>query len=88
MESILSLFDIDDSHLTRTRRRGSIYCGKITFDSRLETFRDWPISMTHKPNDLAKASYFYTGRGDIIKSLQCKPNTIWNLFWQMYSNLI
>lgn len=64
-------FDIDDSHFIRRRRRGSIYFDKTTFDSRLESFTDWPISMAQKPNDLAKAGYFYTGRGDIIKCFHC-----------------
>lgn len=63
-------FDIDDSRFIR-RRRGSMYFDKATFDSRLETFKDWPISMSQKPNDLAKAGYFYTGRGDIIKCFHC-----------------
>lgn len=64
-------FDIDDYHFIKRRGRGSIYFDKNTFDSRLETYKDWPISMVQKPNDLAKAGYFYTGCGDIIKCFHC-----------------
>lgn len=66
-----SFFDIDDSYFIRRRRKGSIFFDKSTFDSRLDTFKDWPISIAQKPKDLAKAGYFYTGRGDLIKCFHC-----------------
>lgn len=64
-------FDNDDSYFIRRRRRGSIYLDKSTFDSRLDTFKDWPVSIAQKPNDLAEAGFFYMGRGDIIKCFNC-----------------
>lgn len=43
----------------------------------VETFKDWPIYMTHKPNDSTKAKYFYTGHVDIIlvlhRKMYCLP---------------
>lgn len=37
----------------------------------LEDFKDRPISMIQKSNDLAKTSYCYTGQGYIIKCFHC-----------------
>lgn len=62
------LFDIDDNRFIRA---GGIYFDKSTFDCRLQTFKGWTISMRQKPKYLAKAGYFYTGRGDIIKYCHC-----------------
>ncbi|CAH0730639.1 unnamed protein product, partial [Brenthis ino] len=38
---------------------------------RLLSFEDWPLAMRQKPEDLAEAGFFYTGRGDRTKCFHC-----------------
>lgn len=40
-------------------------------DKRVESFKDWPISMKQKPKDLASAGFFYTGSGDQTICFHC-----------------
>ncbi|KAF4529126.1 hypothetical protein B566_EDAN017189 [Ephemera danica] len=39
--------------------------------SRLQTYDNWPLSLPQKPIDLAKAGFYYTGRGDRVICFQC-----------------
>lgn len=39
--------------------------------TRLVTFLDWPRQMRQKPEDLAEAGFFYTGRSDKTVCFQC-----------------
>ncbi|XP_026749079.1 inhibitor of apoptosis protein isoform X2 [Galleria mellonella] len=39
--------------------------------ARLRTFNDWPLSMPQKPEDLADAGFYYTGKGDQTKCYFC-----------------
>lgn len=38
---------------------------------RLNTFKQWPISIHQKPQDLAEAGYFYLQRGDEVRCYHC-----------------
>ncbi|KAK9695253.1 Inhibitor of Apoptosis domain [Popillia japonica] len=40
-------------------------------NKRVESFKDWPISMKQKPKDLASAGFFYTGSGDQTICFHC-----------------
>lgn len=51
--------------------RGPKHKQFITEASRLRSFQDWPISMKQKPNDLAEAGFFYTGKGDQTVCFYC-----------------
>jgi len=42
-----------------------------SLDSRIKTFRNWPIQMKQKPSDMAKAGFYYTGVSDEVKCFQC-----------------
>lgn len=35
-----------------------------TLEKRLESFKDWPLSLAQRPNVLADAGFFYTGKSD------------------------
>lgn len=43
----------------------------VTEQSRLESFKQWPIKLTQKPDDLAKAGFYYYGIKDIVKCFFC-----------------
>ncbi|XP_059470739.1 baculoviral IAP repeat-containing protein 3-like [Neocloeon triangulifer] len=42
-----------------------------TVAGRLKTFRNWPKSLNQKPESLALAGFFYTGRGDRVICFHC-----------------
>lgn len=42
-----------------------------TYVSRLNSYKDWPMSLRQKPKDLAEAGFFYTGQGDKTKCFYC-----------------
>lgn len=39
---------------------------------RLQTFRIWPRTNSARPDDLAKAAFFYTGTGDKVRCAFCR----------------
>jgi baculoviral IAP repeat-containing protein 7/8 len=39
--------------------------------ARLATFKDWPRGLQQKPEDLAEAGYYYTGKSDKTKCFYC-----------------
>uniref|UniRef100_A0A7G3AFX6 Putative death-associated inhibitor of apoptosis 1 isoform x2 n=2 Tax=Lutzomyia longipalpis TaxID=7200 RepID=A0A7G3AFX6_LUTLO len=43
----------------------------IDLESRLESFTDWPVGMRTRPEDLASAGFYYSGRGDIVFCFVC-----------------
>ncbi|XP_058798849.1 baculoviral IAP repeat-containing protein 2-like [Phymastichus coffea] len=42
-----------------------------TYDARLQSFDDWPISMSQTKEQLAEAGLYYVGRGDMTACYQC-----------------
>ncbi|AAQ91688.1 inhibitor of apoptosis protein 3 [Choristoneura fumiferana DEF multiple nucleopolyhedrovirus] len=42
-----------------------------TESARLKTFVDWPVSLKQKPEQLAEAGFYYTGKGDRVKCFHC-----------------
>lgn len=38
---------------------------------RLSSFEDWPVALTQKPQELAEAGFFYTGKGDLVTCFSC-----------------
>ncbi|XP_057672920.1 death-associated inhibitor of apoptosis 1-like [Diorhabda carinulata] len=44
---------------------------KITYDSRLATFQEWPRSIKQRPANLAEAGFYYTGAGDQTLCFYC-----------------
>lgn len=53
----------------------------MTLETRLESFSDWPVGMHTRPEDLAEAGFYYSGRGDIVFCFVCglKVNQ-WKIF--------
>ena len=43
----------------------------MTVASRLATFTNWPPGLRQKPEQLAKAGFFYVERGDQVKCFSC-----------------
>ncbi len=41
------------------------------FQTRLNSFRDWPNAMPQKPKDLAEAGFFYLGNRSDNKMIDC-----------------
>nr|ALR70562.1 inhibitor of apoptosis protein 3 [Anticarsia gemmatalis multiple nucleopolyhedrovirus]ALR71819.1 inhibitor of apoptosis protein 3 [Anticarsia gemmatalis multiple nucleopolyhedrovirus] len=39
--------------------------------ARLKTFEDWPLSLKQRPEQLAEAGFYYTGKGDKVKCFYC-----------------
>ncbi|QBC76092.1 inhibitor of apotosis 3 [Neophasia sp. alphabaculovirus] len=39
--------------------------------ARLKTFVDWPLSLKQRPEQLAEAGFYYTGKGDKVKCFHC-----------------
>lgn len=42
-----------------------------SIQARLDSYKDWPISMNQRPREMAKAGFFYTGRGDRVTCFEC-----------------
>lgn len=55
--------------------RGPAHPKYATVQSRLGTFKDWPISLKQKPKDMAEAGFFYTGKGDKTVCFYCGLGT-------------
>lgn len=53
------------------RMPGPVHLHYATEAARLASFKDWPRSMRQKPQDLAEAGFFYTGKGDKTKCFYC-----------------
>jgi baculoviral IAP repeat-containing protein 7/8 len=43
----------------------------VNFKTRLATFDNWPCGLAQKPESLATAGFFYTGRGDAVVCFYC-----------------
>lgn len=41
------------------------------YETRLESFKDWPSTMSQHPSDLAKAGFYYFGIKDMVKCFFC-----------------
>ncbi|XP_052130592.1 death-associated inhibitor of apoptosis 1-like [Frankliniella occidentalis] len=48
-----------------------LYPKYILFESRVKTFYTWPVGLALKPNDLARAGFFYTGCSDALMCHHC-----------------
>ncbi|NXU79340.1 BIR7B protein, partial [Oreotrochilus melanogaster] len=47
------------------------YPEMVTEEMRLSTFQNWPRSTDLHPEQLARAGFFYTGRGDVVRCFYC-----------------
>jgi len=43
----------------------------VTFKSRLDTFKFWPVALKQKDFQLAEAGFLYLNKGDIVKCFCC-----------------
>jgi hypothetical protein len=51
---------------------GKAYSPSFTqLQARLDTFRDWPATLSQQPADLAKAGFYYFGIKDMVKCFFC-----------------
>lgn len=53
------------------RMPGPVHANYATVAARLASFKDWPRCMRQKPQELAEAGFFYTGKGDKTKCFYC-----------------
>ncbi|QWO71646.1 IAP3 [Orgyia pseudotsugata single capsid nuclopolyhedrovirus] len=60
--------DILATTTTKTRAMHPHYASEAV---RLRTFKDWPRGLKQRPEELAKAGFYYTGRGDKTKCFYC-----------------
>lgn len=51
--------------------RGPAHPMYATVPARLESFKDWPISLKQKPKEMVDAGYFYMGSGDKTVCFYC-----------------
>lgn len=42
-----------------------------SYQARLDSFKEWPASMSQQPDDLAKAGFYYFGIKDMVKCFFC-----------------
>ncbi|XP_063234033.1 baculoviral IAP repeat-containing protein 7-A-like [Bacillus rossius redtenbacheri] len=42
-----------------------------TYESRLQSFRDWPSDVTQRPEQLAQAGFYHTGESDKVRCFHC-----------------
>lgn len=54
-----------------SRRQGPVHPKYVTVAARLDTFKDWPISLKQKPKDMVEAGFFYMGTGDKTACFYC-----------------
>ncbi|NXG01230.1 BIR7B protein, partial [Sakesphorus luctuosus] len=47
------------------------YPEMVTEEMRLSTFQNWPQNSHISPEQLARAGFFYTGRGDVVRCFYC-----------------
>ncbi|NXA80308.1 BIR7B protein, partial [Thryothorus ludovicianus] len=47
------------------------YPEMVTEEMRLSTFENWPQNSSVHPEQLARAGFFYTGRGDVVRCFYC-----------------
>lgn len=62
---------LDYKKLGILKTKGPINEDKISLESRLATFENWPKSLKQKPADLAEAGFYYTGVGDQTLCFHC-----------------
>ncbi|CAH1183238.1 unnamed protein product [Phaedon cochleariae] len=62
---------IDLQRLGIQESKGPQHQDKALFESRVETFQNWPRSLKQRPADLAAAGFFYTGVGDQTLCFYC-----------------
>ncbi|KAJ8922020.1 hypothetical protein NQ315_008659 [Exocentrus adspersus] len=62
---------IDFKKLGIHRINGALYEDKVSYESRLATFKNWPRSLKQRPADLAEAGFYYTGVGDHVMCFYC-----------------
>jgi len=53
------------------RQKNSLNPQYLTYESRIETFKNWPKYMTPRPNDLAKAGFYHSGPSDRVTCFYC-----------------
>ncbi|NXS04864.1 BIR7B protein, partial [Oxylabes madagascariensis] len=47
------------------------YPEMVTEEMRLSTFENWPQNSNMHPEQLARAGFFYTGQGDVVRCFYC-----------------
>ncbi|KAM9178305.1 baculoviral IAP repeat-containing protein 7 [Mergus octosetaceus] len=50
------------------------YPEMVTEEMRLSTFQNWPQSSEIRPEQLARAGFFYTGQGDVVRCFYCNES--------------
>ena len=60
-----------DPSLGITPHQGPQHPRLVTLESRLATFRTWPPGLKQRPEQMAKAGFFYEGVSDQVKCFSC-----------------
>lgn len=64
-------FDVCGKFKQFEETKPSMYPKFKKLEKRLETFEDWPISLAQRPEILARAGFFYSGKGDRTLCFSC-----------------
>uniref|UniRef100_A0A663MTY5 RING-type E3 ubiquitin transferase n=1 Tax=Athene cunicularia TaxID=194338 RepID=A0A663MTY5_ATHCN len=65
--SLLQGIDSEETALPNTPE----YPEMVTEEMRLSTFQNWPQYTDMHPEQLARAGFFYTGQGDVVRCFYC-----------------
>lgn len=57
----------------------------MLFKKRFDTFYNWPKQLVQKPGDMAKAGFYYTGKGDNVRCFFCN---IGLHMWEIFDNVL
>lgn len=69
--SVRSEQNIDLNKLGITPNRSPAYPNYNNLEARLMSFKEWPLSIKQKPEELSDAGFFYTGKGDKTICFSC-----------------
>jgi len=70
-QSQASLAEDDSAALGIIKFNGPAHSNFVTEHARLKSFSFWPPALPQKPQELADAGFFYTGRSDQVKCFYC-----------------
>lgn len=53
------------------RVKAPVYSDYNTYEQRLASYKEWPISLKQRPKELSEAGFYYTGKGDKTLCFHC-----------------
>ncbi|XP_063233849.1 baculoviral IAP repeat-containing protein 7-B-like [Bacillus rossius redtenbacheri] len=69
VNSILAELSLEKLGVTRSH--GPAFPSYCTYEARLASFENWPVSLKQRPDKLSEAGFYYTGKGDQTVCFHC-----------------